>query len=180
MILARLRPTVDQAAFASATCHRCGTCCERFWLPSALDVSHDLTRRTLWALHDCDVGLPVYHLAALGGRRPYPALILDAPGLLPPRRPCAAEERQWHADERAFAGWLLEIEPNLDGPGDRRTYRCPRYGVAADGQPGCTRYEERPNTCSKFPYGRPDTSFVGCAFDVQVFDPEPLLGLEAA
>lgn len=181
--------TPDQ--FKALRCNRCGQCCEAFYLPPMLtfvDVCE-------WALHDCSRGLPVIRAdahrrmgvghdgdcAPLQGSQSEtsrrsnmrPVLFHRGPGDLPARTPCDARDRKWHSQQRLLAQWLMQLEP-IESGDIRFQYRCPRF-ERIDGDGVCTRYEERPNVCSQFPYGFAHPQYDACSWNVAMIGKRSLL-----
>ena len=88
--------------------------------------------------------------------------------------------RQEDPEDSSYRSWLQDLIPitsvtEIKGELYRR-YKCLRFAREADTGLGiCTRYEERPWTCSAFPYGRPvvDVSAGGlprCSWAVRIID----------
>ena len=59
-------------------------------------------------------------------------------------------------DPERLVPWLDDLEFVGEHDGEKM-YRCRRFQREADGTGTCTRYDDRPLTCSDFPYGRPLT-----------------------
>ena len=81
----------------------------------------------------------------------------------------------WIEENRRFVSWVLALEPTgkvdeAAPDGNTHQYRCKRFVRLEDGLGFCTAYDDRPNTCRRFPYGQPvaDEDFEACSFNVEI------------
>jgi Fe-S-cluster containining protein len=137
-------PVVDQQAFDSIECNRCGECCEGFFLE--LSTGNSLKNmggpigmieyREYWRAH----GMPAF-------------------------------EMTYDTDLTKSMFWFGSLEPWQDDEG-RWRYRCPHFSRDNDGLGVCGIYEDRPRVCSDFPYGKPQTFWDKCSWNVEILDYE--------
>lgn len=76
--------------------------------------------------------------------------------------------------------WFGQLVPTLqdDGDGPYYTYACGYFSRDADGLGVCGIYDQRPDMCSGFPYGRPQTDYGDrCSWNVELLDYEVVQGV---
>ena len=145
-ILERLKaamPVVDQVAFDAIECNRCGSCCEGFFLS-------DPQWKELGPIGTGPIGMLVH--------REY----WRAHGLVD-------YEMDFDSDPRKSMFWLGGLEPWQDEE-ERWRYRCPHFERDEEGLGVCGIWPERPEVCSDFPYGKPQTFWPECSWAVELLD----------
>ena len=82
---------------------------------------------------------------------------------------------EWLDENRRFVAWTAALE--LTGrvneaakDGYTLQYRCSRFKRLEDGTGFCTAYDDRPNACRDFPYGKPvrGEDFEDCSYNVEI------------
>ena len=102
------------------------------------------------------------------------AEFLTAAGAAPKASPA------WRLENDRFIAWLSALEPTgktlepmqaLD-EGFTQQYCCSRFHRREDGSGFCAAYENRPDACRGFPYGKPVTAegFEACSWNVEIVE----------
>ncbi len=83
--------------------------------------------------------------------------------------------REWRAENRRFIAWIAALEPTgrvnaAAADGYTHQYRCSRFTRMENGEGFCTAYDDRPNACRGFPYGKPVSGddFQDCSYNVDI------------
>ena len=82
---------------------------------------------------------------------------------------------EWLEENRRFIAWVAALVPTgrvneTAEDGYTHQYRCSRFTRVEDGSGFCTAYEDRPNACRDFPYGKPvrGEDFEACSYNVEI------------
>ena len=82
---------------------------------------------------------------------------------------------EWRDEKRRFKAWVAALVPTgmvnrAAEDGYTHQYRCSRFTRVEDGSGFCTAYEDRPNACRDFPYGKPvrGDDFEACSYNVEI------------
>ena len=129
--------------FDEIECNRCGECCEGFSIASTGYSEQRDDGAIGWWLHAGPLGyIEVWAYWQARGEK---------------FEPFGPDSDLWYAQLEPFwseeHGWK---------------YKCGHFERDADGLGVCTIYETRPPICSGYPYGRPQTEFEQCAWNVEV------------
>jgi Fe-S-cluster containining protein len=90
---------------------------------------------------------------------------------------------EWLLENDRFVRWLSRLEPTGEVHTAREAldqgthqYRCTRFVRDENGNGFCTEYEDRPNACRGFPYGRPvhAKDFEECSYNVEIVEDSPV------
>lgn len=142
-------PIVDQQAFDKIECNRCGKCCEGFFLNSADG-------------HNWNLGGPLGMIEYREYWRSHGEPDYDS-------------ATGYDADPIKSMLWVGSLEPWQDDEGNWR-YSCPHFSRDGDGLGVCGIYEDRPRVCLEFPYGKPQTFWDECSWNVEIVEFEVVQG----
>jgi len=102
------------------------------------------------------------------------AEFLTAAGATPEASPA------WRLENDRFIAWLSALEPTgkilepsqARDEGFTHQYCCSRFQRREDGSGFCSAYEDRPDACRGFPYGKPVTAegFEACSWNVEIVE----------
>lgn len=150
---------VTQEAFDKIECNRCGECCEDFYLNMRHGVLHGGALGFLEGYGQYNAAWQKYH--ENGGKE------------------IGSWDPGWYAsasmpEEKvasSFVSMLFfgQLELRIDDAGMWKA-KCGHFKRGDDGMGICTNYEDRPDMCSRFPYGKPTESYPSCTWNVEILD----------
>lgn len=154
-----LLPVVSQVEFDAITCNQCGDCCEAFWQPGPLDIINYYVSCDIigWQLPKLKVQYTKDELITKGWNKWLNEDPIDA-------------RRKWlWFSNMTPTGIVNTVDYKTDVVWNSNQYSCAAFKRLNNNEGICTIWEDRPEICRGFPYGKPaGEEFPRCSWRVKI------------